>query len=278
MEVISEKGGYPMKPSYNFMNSNDLFSKVVFFIVIIMLFFLCFQLGVNLIMYIFSDKRVVYLVDGMKSAVDMQVIHQNPSIQPNKIITRSINERDGIELSWSLWLNINNSTFRFTTQDKHIFHKGNNNIQANGVNRPNNAPGLYIDRKTNDIHVYMSTFSRYDESFTIHNVPIDLWFHLVIRVKDRNVDVYVNGNIVTRHVLSDIPKQNYGNVYVNANGGFDGFLSDLVYYREALSPFEIRSITKSGPNKSMKSGNTMSVFPPYLSTQWFLFNNPIKDN
>ena len=272
MEVISEKSGYPIKPSYNFMNSSDLFSKVVFFIIVVILFFLCFQVGVNLIMYIFSDKRIVYLVDGMKDARNQYVIHQNPSIQPGQIITRSINERNGIELSWSVWLNIRSSTFIHTNHHHHIFHKGNLNIQSNGVNRPNNAPGLYIDRTTNDIHVYMSTFSRYDESFTIHNVPINAWFHLVVRVKDRNVDVYVNGNIVTRHVLSDIPKQNYGNVIINTNGGFDGHLSDLVYYREAISPFEIRAITRAGPNMTMKTGDTMSIFPPYLSTQWFLFN------
>lgn len=276
MDTFSENSGYPIKKSvYNFMQADDILSKVVFFIMIIILFFLCFQLGVNLIMYMFSSRRSIYLIDGMKNANDLVVVHQNPSLQPHKIITRSINERNGIEFTWSVWLNIENSTFNHTNQMKHIFHKGNNNIQRDGVNFPNNAPGVYIDKRTNDIYVYMNTFSRPEEYFVIHNVPVDMWFNLIIRVKDRNVDAYVNGSIVTRHILTDIPRQNYGNVYVNNNNGFDGYLSNLVYYREALSPFEIRSIARSGPNKTMQSNNTLSIFPPYLSSRWFLFNNSL---
>ena len=40
------------------------------------------------------------------------------------------------------------------------------------------------------------------------------------------MDIYANGTIVRSLQLTGVPKQNYGNVYVGANGGFDGYVSN----------------------------------------------------
>ena len=87
MDTYSENSGYPIKKSvYNFMQADDLLSKVVFFIMVIILFFLCFQLGINLIMYMFSSKRSIYLIDGMKNANSLVVVHQSPHCNRIKLL------------------------------------------------------------------------------------------------------------------------------------------------------------------------------------------------
>ena len=61
----------------------------------------------------------------------------------------------------------------------------------------------------------------------------------IIRVDVKNVDIYINGTIVIRHVLSGVAKQNYGDVYVNKNNGYSGMLSDLWYFNKGLNTTEI---------------------------------------
>ena len=37
----------------------------------------------------------------------------------------------------------------------------------------------------------------------------------MIRCENRTLDAYINGTIVKRHILTGVPRQNYGNVYVS---------------------------------------------------------------
>ena len=45
-----------------------------------------------------------------------------------------------------------------------------------------------------------------------------------LTVPFENLDVFVNGTISVRHVMSSPPKQNYGDVFINMNNGFSGLL------------------------------------------------------
>ena len=40
----------------------------------------------------------------------------------------------------------------------------------------------------------------------------------------------INGNLKVSHKLGSLPKQNYGNLYVNANRGFSGYVSQMKYF------------------------------------------------
>ena len=117
----------------------------------------------------------------------------------------------------------------------------------------------------------MNTFTTINEEIKIPNIPMNKWLHVVIRIENNNLDVYINGTLAKRHVLANVPKQNYGNVNVALNGGFQGFLSDLRYFSHALQPGEIISIVDSGPNLTVnKNSNVVVSTPPYLSLQWYV--------
>ena len=113
----------------------------------------------------------------------------------------------------------------------------------------------------------MNTFNNIIEKVLIEDIPINKWINVVIRVKDRLMDTYINGTIVSRYEFNSVPRQNYGDVYVNMNDGYSGMLSSLRYYDYAISGIDVENLVKTGPN--LKADDSMNIFPPYFSLRWF---------
>jgi len=102
----------------------------------------------------------------------------------------------------------------------------------------------------------------------IEDLPIGKWFHLAIRVENKVMDVYVNGTLSKRTLLEAFPKQNFDDIKVCGNGGFDGNLSDLRYFDNGLNVFQIMNITQKGPN--MTSNDKKMDSYDYLSNSWYM--------
>ena len=263
-------------PEFMTKSYMDVENPVVRFLFILIVFIACIiviQVFIKLGPLFFSTNSP-YLIKGMLPGNSHVVISQDPTVQGAIPLTRSDNQT-GIEFSWSVWLNITdvNST---SSLYKHIFHKGEQNLDVDtGINTPNNAPGLYMSPKTNELVVLMNTFTVINEEIKIPNIPMNKWVHVVIRVINNALDVYINGALAKRHILTSVPKQNYGNVYVASNGGFSGNLSDLRYFNYALHPGDIVYITNKGPNLSVNaaSSNILTSNPPYLSFHWYTNTN-----
>ena len=255
-----------------------LIGRIAFILLIVILFVLFLTLGVSLITRLFTTSGSPHLIDGLKDATEMTIIHQDPSIKGSIPVIRSVNERDGLEFTWSVWIFVNSLSPE--GQLKHIFHKGNDNINFNntdlpmGLNYPNNGPGLYIDSGSNALVIYMNTFNNIVEEIKVDNLPMKKWVNVMIRCDNKNLDVYINGTIAKRHILNSVPKQNYGDVYVNMNNGFTGNLSDLWYFNKALGLSKIQSIVEKGPNLKMAGDSAISKnHPPYLSLRWYLMGS-----
>jgi hypothetical protein len=253
-----------------FLQSNSLVAKLAFLVLVIMAFVILMRLGVQALVYFFTPKNTPFLVSGIKDAKKLVVVPQDPAAKHSIPVKRSVDQDTGAEFTYSTWIYIDDLEY-LRGQYKHIFHKGNDKIEFDGdrigMNFPNNAPGLYIHPNKNALVVVMNTFKNIDERVEIDSIPLNKWINVLVRLEGRNLDVYVNGNIAKRHELSDVPKQNYGDVYVNMNGGFSGLVSDLRYFNYGLSPAEIMNVSSKGPN--MKTDKSMNVFPPYFSLRWY---------
>jgi len=114
----------------------------------------------------------------------------------------------------------------------------------------------------------------------INNIPLKKWFHLLIRLQNNSLDVYINGVISAHTIMDSVPKQTYYDVYVcdGIFGGFNGSLSNLRYYASALNIFAINSIVSAGPNLTPSTSKTVGAsssgkFPnykySYLSNMWY---------
>jgi hypothetical protein len=277
----TNQGTYGTK---EFLQSNSLVAKLAFLLLVIFGFMILLRVGISVVSWLFNPSDSPHLIDGMVDAKQMIVITQDPSSNGSIPIYRSVNATDGIEFTWSVWLYIENLQY-LEKQYRHIFHKGNSNLETSGLNFPNNSPGLYIAPNTNALVVMMNTYNVINEETIIPDIPLNKWVNVIIRCQNTTVDIYINGTITRSVQLTGVPKQNYGDVFVAMNGGFDGNISDLWYYSYALGTSEIQSIAKNGPNTKMVGSGGMDIKNPnYLSIRWFfsgagdMFNPGINPN
>jgi hypothetical protein len=270
-----------------FLQSNSIVAKFAFLILVLLVFMMLLSLGSAILARVFAQSHNPILIDGMINSNQLMIIPQDPSKPGAKPILRSNNAREGLEFTWSVWININDYGYK-QNEYKHVFHKGNNNISrggtsagVSGINYPNNSPGLYItpmipdasNGNTAGLLVKMNSFNEIDEDITITNIPLNKWVNIIIRVTKQNqLDVYISGTLVKRHLLAGVPKQNYGDVYASLNGGFSGNTADLRYFETALSTSKIQAIVNKGPNTKLVTGKSVSKSDTnkYISTRWYL--------
>ena len=130
-----------------------------------------------------------------------------------------------------------------------------------------------FNQTTNTLFIKMDSVKADDPitSIEIDNIPIKKWVHVILRLQNNILDVYINGTVSKRLVLQHTPKQNFQDVNVNHNNGFSGHLSDLRYFDRALNVFEINGILNSGPNLTSSSLSAFNDtgFYGYLSNMWY---------
>lgn len=252
-----------------FLESNSLVAKFAFLLLVLFAFIILLRVGVSVLAYFLKPDESPRLINGMVDAQQMIIFPQDPSNNNAVTIYRSVNASEGIEFTWSTWIFINNLQTNAGIY-KHIFSKGNSTLNANGMIEPNNAPGLYIMPNTNSLVVVMNTFDVINEEIIIPDIPINKWVNVIIRCQNTTLDVYINGTIARSINLVSVPKQNYGDVYVAMNGGFDGYISNLWYYNYALGTTAIQNLINNGPNTKMIGGTgLMDKMHNYLSLRWF---------
>lgn len=274
--------------SEGFLQSNTIIAKFSFLMLIIIIFIVLLNLGILLIQYFTTTSDSPYLYYGMKSGATEVVRTQDPTNSESILIKRSNNQSSGIEFTWSTWIFINELPGAEAKHKyNHIFNKGPGDIsneKGDGIDLQGNGPGLYIKPYNNDVgsspstgdiaslRVIMTTNANGNDSYIdIDDIPIKKWVNIIIRMQNTIMDVYVNGTISGRLTLTDVPIQNYYNVNITKNGGFNGNLSNLRYYDYAMNIFEITKIVSNGPNLDTDAENKGKLQKNYnyLSTSWY---------
>jgi hypothetical protein len=253
---------------------------------VVMLFVLLYVIEMIYFASNSSATRFKTLVGFTAASTDsMIVIRQNLIVFPDaNPIGLSVNERTGIEFSYSFYLLVQPETMDGTDTLKHVFHKGYSKPW------PLMSPGVFIKGDTNTMRVFMSTYANPYTYVDVKNLPIKKWVHVVLNSYNRGLDIFINGNIANRLTFSNtLPYQNFGDITLFSNtrttlqgsvvpaigtgntftatGVFNGYISNLRYARYALSPSEISTLMAAGPSNIMKK-NTMDR-PPYLSDDWW---------
>jgi len=236
--------------------------------------------------------RVELFPNTYASGSTMYTAIQNPTLSNAKTIYFSDNRRNGIEFTYTMFINIKSATFNTGQHNlHHILHKGY------GRSYPLMGPGIFCWGDTNTIRIYMNSFNTWNTYTEVPNIPVDKWFHLTVSCKGNTLYVYVNGNLKQKKNFPNNtpPYQNYGNVYlfnnrklilskekttsldsnlnINVNGPISGMASRVYYFSYALTYTEIQSLINVGPSTVMNSPD-MSM-SPYLADTWW--TNPQLD-
>mgnify|MGYP005623720721 FL=1 len=279
LDGFSQQAEAGIDASSGFLDSNSIIAKFAFLILVIIVFLFLLNLGIIAIQYFMNPSDSPFLVDGLIDGNKGMIITQDPKLRDSIPIKRSNNQESGIECTWSTWIRIDElKSGTEINKYQHIFHKGNNEYDENGIAKVNNAPGLYIKQVSPDnnanfasLKVIMSTTETGNESFTeIDDIPLKQWVNVIIRLQNTTLDVYINGTVSGRYNLTDVPFQNYYDVHVCQNNGFTGKLSSLRYYDNALNIFQISKIVSAGPNlNTLDDSQKEQKNYNYLSTSWY---------
>ena len=277
-----------------FVESNNLVTKFVFILGVLLLFLYGMRMLISLLGWFFMASPTPYISKGLTNPDTSYQFEVNPNIRGSVPILRSKNGRSGVEFTYSVWLFVDGLKGNGTSSNKYspIFNKGDIDYKdSSGMSR-SAAPGLYISESSNNLKVRMNVFHKtpldttgrtinpnitssdiYDD-ITITDIPLKKWFNVMIRCEGNMVDVFINGMIVKRHKLSGIPRQNYNKVFLTPNNPFKGFVSDLRYWNYSMGTNEIYNLISKGPNtKNLKAEQSLDgTVPRYFSTSWFLKN------
>lgn len=275
-----------------FAEKNSTISKVVFFLLLIILFGLLLRLGTYLLSLLYTPSKNPIVVNGIRPTNKRKRFQVNPNHTNPKPILRSINEDQGTEFTWSTWFFIEDTEYS-NQNPRIIFSKGSSNTNNADLNGENvfvtNAPGIYLydtedqTNSRNSITVVMSTFDdetptqispggvgKPYETILLRNIPMQKWVHVVVRTQNKTVDVYLNGVLAQRKNLSKIPKQNYGNIHVgDTQNGMNGYISNLRYFNHAIGNGQIQQMVDRGPNLTLEGEEWKHARPPYLAMRWY---------
>ena len=200
-----------------------------------------------------------YLLNGTKNGKHANVVSQDPN-SVNYIPMKRSDNRDGVEFTYDFWILIESYEYK-TGEWKHVFHKGNS------TSMPNRAPGVYLHPNKNSMRVYMNTLNNPFEYVDIDNLPLRKWLHMSVVLKNKDLNIYVNNHLKKTKKLDSLPRQNHGDFWMNINGGFEGYLSNVRYYSYAISFDEIDANVRKGP--SSESCVDTNEIPPYFDDDWW---------
>lgn len=281
-----------MENSQSFLFQNTFGSQFVLTILILfVLFVVMVSIETVYKAYLHMSYAKVPLYPFTGSSNKMIVISQDPADPKAKTAYPSENELTGIEFSYSTFLYINESTFSGSATDlRPIFHKGYK------YPFPLCGPGVFALGGSNTLRIIMNSYSKWYNSVDITDIPVNKWFHLALVCRDNSLDIYLNGNLATKLTFTGtIPYQNYQpivlfstdrtNPITVSTGGsgqrydipsdqsftmgapINGYISNLNYYRYAISFSELQADMAAGPSKEFAS-DSMDM-PPYLIDSWW---------
>jgi hypothetical protein len=226
---------------------------------------------------------------------DTFIFKQKPS-GDEPLIYGSVNEPTGMTYTYSMWIFIDPKTFESsrqascgnagasvnTTRLKQIVHKGS----KSGF--PLLSPGIFIKGDANTLRIYQNSTTSWNNFVEVPNIPVGKWFHLVITLKGKFMDVYVNGNISVREEFNSVPKLNFGNVYIlnpitfppnpntplqigdyKVDGAAVGMVSRVKYFAFAATYAQIDTLYREGPSKTVVS-KSYTQQPPYFWDNWWV--------
>lgn len=156
-----------------------------------------------------------------------------------------------------------------TSPYRHILHRGSSDLDNYTGNVPGSAPvgaggvndglpsemspGIFIDRHTNDIIVYVDTEPEdsaysfaFRESIRINDLPLNVPFYLHLVINSKVLEIYVNCRLAGTKVLKGKPK-NVQNEWFGRTGfaTSQAIVQNLTLWDGPLNTFDLMNLCKT---------------------------------
>jgi hypothetical protein len=84
----------------------------------------------------------------------------------------------------------------------------------------------------------------------VPDIPLQTWVSVSLTLFSRNLDVYINGKLVKSCLLSGVPKKALGDIIMNKDGGFSGYICGFYHYPRMLVPSDAQAFFSAGTSCS----------------------------
>ena len=143
--------------------------------------------------------------------------------------------------SISMWLYIENWNYNIGLP-KLILNADNYNL-------------VYLDSYKNDLIFNLNLFNGTDNEenprkLKLKNIPLQKWNNVILILKDRTVEMYLDGRLEETYLVNNVPKTITTLEALpggNQLQGFYGQISKLQYFNKALNYTKIQEIFQNGP-------------------------------
>jgi len=106
----------------------------------------------------------------------------------------------------------------------------------------------------------------------VPNIPIQKWVAVAITGDSKTLDVYLDGNLVKSCMLTGVPKPALGDIVLNDQGGFAGWMCSFNMYSKLLVPTDTQSFASTGAPCNIDDASSSS-----FKTQFGFFNSSGKE-
>ena len=186
-------------------------------------------LGIALAVYLFKKSQEDY------ATIDR--LHYgkiNKKLTKKQLVPSAYNESYGYSIDF--WLYIDNMTYRYNEEKPIIIWKQNLKVS--------------IHKTASTLKVEVYTVRGSPESIVFYNLPLQRWLHITVIIKNKYLDLLVNGKLYQTRLLKNIPMYENTNMHICPNGGFSGYINKLHYYPYALNVNQIKQNFKFGPTNN----------------------------
>jgi len=90
----------------------------------------------------------------------------------------------------------------------------------------------------------------------VPDIPLQSWVSVSLTVFSRNLDIYINGKLVKSCLLSGVPKKALGDIIMNKNGGFSGYVCGFYHYPRMLVPADAQAFFSAGTSCSASTAQS----------------------
>ena len=200
-----------------------------------------------ILLFVFSTNNKTILID------KPTYIHSNytKEISPDKLE----NSKDGIKFSYTFWIHIKNIPenanweTKFKTYKYIIYRFGSPNI-------------LYFPKK--NILRFQMTFK--DELSDVskdyidmENIPTQKWNYIAMTLDEKNLDIYLNGELYGSMKLSNVPFIYQRFLLIgHRKANFNGHIAKLNYYNDCLDHHMIKEEYEYNKESLPKNMNSYS--------------------
>lgn len=176
--------------------------------------------------------------------------------------------------SYQFWMYIKDWNYMFG-KDKYVFSRSSGGISNPLVmlhpteNTMKISVSVYPNEKTSKNEPAPAGHSgATDDVFNceVPNIPLQRWVSVSISVSTKNLDVYVDGNLVKSCLLTGVPKPAMGDIIISPNGGYSGWICGFNHYSKVLIPNDAQLFKSFGPPCSLPGDSYTSSFGYFNSS------------